>query len=190
MSPVSGEITELLHRLSQGDASAEAALLERVYPELKRLAAAHLRQERPGHTLQATALVHEAYLKLTRQKTVEWKDRAHFFAVAATIMRRVLVDYARHRLSKKRGAQPDLISVDLIPVAAAERPEALLDLDEALSLLARTRPRLAQVVEMRYFGGMTEDQIAEVLQISPRTVKRDWHEARSILHQSLEDSQK
>jgi len=185
---VSGDITVLLRRVSAGDSSAEAELMNEVYGELKRLATKFLRRERKGHTLQATALVHEAFIKLAGNNKLEFTDRAHFFAVAAQIMRRLLVDYARKHGSQRRGGG------NLVPLH--DQPSVpcngnfITDLDVALERLAETEPRQAKVVELRYFGGMSEDEIAAYLKVSARTVKRDWLLARTTLYGELcEDPQ-
>jgi RNA polymerase sigma factor (TIGR02999 family) len=177
-----GEITALLERVSAGDKSAESELLPRVYGELRRMAGGYLRRERSDHTLQATALVHEAYLKLTGQTHIHWNGRAHFFAVAAQLMRRILVDHARQFRAAKRGAGAAKLELDAALMVGESQHNLIADLDEALERLAKFAPRQAQVVEMRFFGGMTEDEIALRLEVSPRTVKRDWTLARAWLH--------
>lgn len=179
------EISDLLHRLAAGDKSAEAELVPSVYAELKRLAAGFLRRERPDHTLQPTALVHEAYLKLAGQQVPHWQDRSHFFAMAATVMRRILTDHARQHRALKRGAgQIDLKLEDLQLAGEGER-ELIQDLDEALNRLALFAPRQALVVELRFFGGMTEDEIAIHLAVCSRTIKRDWTIAKAWLYGEL-----
>jgi RNA polymerase sigma factor (TIGR02999 family) len=177
------EVTDLLRAWRAGDAGARDALLERVYADLKRLATAQLRGERVGHTLEPTALVHESYMRLIGQARVDWRDRAHFFGLAAAMMRRVLVDHARRRLARKRrnDEPPPTFPVAAPQVAAFE----LLDLDRALSLLAEESPRPARVVELRYFAGLEIDEVAACLEISPATVKRDWEFARAFLHAEL-----
>lgn len=177
------EVTDLLRAWRAGDAVARDTLLERVYADLKRLAAAQLRGERAGHTLEPTALVHESYLRLIGQARIDWRDRAHFFGLAAAMMRRVLVDHARRRLARKRRADepPPTFPVTAPRVAAVE----LLDLDRALGLLAEESPRPARVVELRYFAGLEIDEVAACLAVSPATVKRDWEFARAFLHAEL-----
>ncbi len=181
-----GDVTRLLNRLQQGDRKAESLLIPLVYDELRRLASVYMRRERPGHTLQSTALVHEAYIKLSDQKKVSWRNRAHFFAVAAQLMRRILVDHARARLARKRGSRPDLIPVDEAFAFTPERSNDLLALDEALNRLGEKDPRTLQVVELRFFGGLTVEQTAEAMGISARTVKREWNFSRAWLRAELE----
>src|SRR5580658_3647142 len=183
MEPPS-QITKLLQRLSSGDADAEAALIPLVYRELHHIAGALMRAERREHTLQPTALVHEAYVRLVEQKSQVWENRVHFFAVAARIMRRILVDHARQRQAQKRGG-PTIWMVSECEEARIpglnNKSEPMLDLDEALNRLSTVGPRQARVVEMRFFGGMTEEEIGQVLGISSRTVKRDWTIAKAWL---------
>lgn len=181
----SGEITGLLHRMSAGDLSAETELIPKVYGELRKLASRHLRQERPGHTLLPTDLVHEAYLKLAGQKTAEWKDRVHFFALAARLMRQIMVDYARRHGAQKRGGLAMQVPLEDDLLSGDRQIRLVNDLDAALQNLASFDKRLAAVVEMRFFGGLTEEEIAEVLGVSPRTVKRDWALARAWLYDAL-----
>jgi RNA polymerase sigma factor (TIGR02999 family) len=144
-----------------------------------------MRGERPGHTLQATALVHEAYLRLVGYQEVDWQNRAHFFGVAASLMRRILVDHARAKLAKKRGGADQKVSFDKAVLVQRETSPQLLALDEALKRLAKRDPRQARIVDLRYFGGLSEEETAEVLGISVRTVKRDWNVARAWLYQQL-----
>lgn len=179
------EITTLLAAVKQGDRSAENLLAERVYGELRNIAGAHMRRERRNHTLETTALVHEAYLRLVRDQAMDWQGRAHFFATASVVMRRILVDYARQRAAGKR---PDAgVRVELKDWHATAHPslDQMLILDEALDRLAAMDRRQARIVELRYFGGLTEEETAEVLAISPRTVKRDWCSARAWLQVQL-----
>jgi len=177
-------VTDLLIRLRAGGTNARDDLYALVYAELRRVAHAQLRRERPDHTLGTTGLVHETYLRLVDQTRVEWRDRAHFFGAAACAMRRILVDYARHNLAARRGggARPQVLAED---VRAGERGDDLLALDQALERLAALDPRLGLVVECRYFGGFTEEETAEVLGVTKRTVQRDWAKARGWLYQEL-----
>jgi RNA polymerase sigma factor (TIGR02999 family) len=180
-----GDVTGLLSEIRSGSEKAESELIPLVYDELRRLAAHYMRQERQDHTLQATALVHEAYLRLIKQREGNWQNRAHFFAIAGKLMRRILVDHARaHRRSKRSGSQ-DKVSLDEAPLFSPEKSDELIELDEALSRLAEEQPRQSQVVELQYFGGLSVKEIAEVLNTSPRTVKRDWSVARAWLHREI-----
>lgn len=178
-------MTDLLQAWRDGDARRSEWLLAVVYDELKRIAHRQLGRERQGHTLQTTALVHEAYLRLVDQTRVSWRDRGHFFAVASTLMRRVLVDHARARLADKRAHQRVTLSA-AGEVAAEDAAFEVIDLDSALERLAAGYERPARVVEMRYFGGMELAEIAAVLAVSERTVKRDWAFARAWLARELE----
>lgn len=174
-------VTTLLMDWRQGDREAGNELLVRMQPELRRIAAAYMRKERPGHTLQATALMNELYLRLMGGAPVEWQDRAHFLAVAAQSLRRILVDHARENLARKRGGGAE---VTTLKEASAQTPpfdETLLDLHTALEELASMDTRAAQVIELRYFGGLTEKEAAEVLGISLATLKRDWDAGRAWL---------
>lgn len=176
------DVTALLALAREGDAEAAAALIEVVYPELRRLAASYLRRERPEHTLQPTALVHEAYLRLAGQ-SLDLQNRAHFFGVAAHLMRQVLVEHARARKTQKRDGQKAPLNDDL-PIAAPES-EDLVAVDEALCKLAAIDERQGRIVELRYFGGLTIAETALLLGISERTVKRDWVLARTWLHREI-----
>jgi RNA polymerase sigma factor (TIGR02999 family) len=179
------DVTGLLLAWSDGQPSAGPQLIEAVYGELRRLARGYLRRERPGHSLPPTALVHEAYLKLVDQRRVRWQNRVHFFAVAAHVMRRILVDHARARGAAKRG---NATPVTLTEVGARFDPPDvdILALDIALEKLARIDPRQGQLVELRFFGGLTVDEIATVLDVAPITVKRDWQMARTWLYRELQ----
>jgi len=181
----SQQITHLLLAWGQGDHTALEALMPLVYDELRKVAARHLRGQRQGHTLQTTALVNEAYLRLIDASQVQWQNRAHFFAVAAHLMRRILVDFARTRNYQKRGGGAQPVSLDEAMIVAPERGADLLALDEALTRLQALNARQAQVVELRYFGGLSEDETSEALEISVRTVRRDWNFARVWLHREL-----
>jgi RNA polymerase sigma factor (TIGR02999 family) len=180
-----GPITDLLLQVSVGDASAMDRLFPLVYDELRRTAHRALRREHSDHTLGTTGLVHEVYLKLIDQTRVGWRDRAHFFAVAALAMRRILVDYARRQRRAKRGGGAAVVTLDESVVSLDERAENLVALDEALTRLSELNPRLSRVVECRFFGGLTEEEIAEALGVTTRTVKRDWAKARGWLYQEL-----
>lgn len=175
------EVTALLHAWRRGDAAAGEAVLARVYAELLRMARGQLRREPAAATLDPTALVHEAYLRLVDQKSADFHDRSHFFAIAATLMRRVLIDQARARLADKRRHDAVPLSVATGLAAAGQRDPQLLDLDHALERLAVEHPRAARVVEMRFFAGLTETAIADALDVTERTVKRDWAFARAWL---------
>ena len=184
------EITRLLHEVRDGKRDAESRLIAAVYPQLRQIARRYIRRERGGHTLQPTALVHEAYLELVGQAGAEWKNRAHFFAVAAQLMRRILVDYARRRNTAKRdGARRRVELTDTIAISD-DRLEEILSIDEALSRLEQWDPRQCRVVELRFFGGLSEDEVADVLGIASRTVKRDWKLARAWLHGELNSQSK
>ena len=163
-------------------------LLPLVYDELRRVAHRQLGRERAGHTLSTTALVHEAYLRLVDQTRARWVDRAHFFAVASGVMRRILVDYARRFRAAKRGGDAQHVDLDRAEVSLEQRSELLIDLDEALGRLAALNPRLSQVVEYRFFGGMTEEETAEALGVTDRTVRRDWIKAKAWLSRELQDA--
>jgi RNA polymerase sigma factor (TIGR02999 family) len=177
-------VTRLLRAWRDGDESARERLIDRVYSELRKIAGAQMRGERRRQTLEVTGLVHEAFLRLADQKNVDWRDRVHFFGLASTCMRRVLVDRARMRLAAKRN--PEGYRFPREGVESATSPEELLDLDRALDRFAAEHPRLAQVVEMRYFGGLELAEIGELVGVSERTVKRDWAFARAWLLEELE----
>src|SRR5690348_16772219 len=182
--PSSNEATLLLRAWGAGDRNALDRLTPIVYGELRRLAARYTKRERPGHSLQATALVNEAYLRLVDYKHMQWHDRSHFFAVSAQLMRRILVEHAR-RHNLKRGADVQHVALEESAVVGGGRPADLLGLDEALNELARLDARKAQVVEMRFFGGLSVEEIAEVLEVSPITVMRDWTTAKAWLYREL-----
>jgi RNA polymerase sigma-70 factor (ECF subfamily) len=182
------DVTELLHAWKGGDDQALERLIPTIYRELRAIAARQLQGERDGHTLQPTALVNEAFLKLQGLNSIRWHDRAHFFAFSSRVMRRILVDHARGRLAAKRGAES--LSVGPLEgwestVEPALSPAELIDLDRALDRLAEEEPRLTRLVEVRFFGGLTVEEAAEVLECSPRTVKRDWAFARAWLLNQL-----
>jgi RNA polymerase sigma-70 factor (ECF subfamily) len=178
-------LTETLNGVAQGDPHALERLLPVVYQEMRRLAASYLRGERIGHTLQPTALAHEAYLRLVGQEQARWQGRNHFMAVAARAMRSVLVDHARRRKAQKRGGGQSPVPLDTTMLMAGSTQVAFDDLDRALNHLAKLSERQAQVVELRYFGGLTIEETGEVLGISPVTVKRDWALARAWLYREL-----
>ena len=180
------DITKILTRLKSGDADAEDALIPRIYPELRRRAALCLRNERPNHTLQPTALVNEVYARLLGRRKIDWQSRTHFFAVASRVMRRILVDHARERRSEKRGGGIPVLDLDQVVVLTEQQSELVLAVHEALERLSKLDERQAQVVEMRFFGGLTEEEMALVLGVSARTVKRDWVMARAWLHAELQ----
>ncbi len=183
--PSPGEVTRLLVAWRTGDETALDRLFPLVYAELRMRAERLIAKERPGHTLQPTALVHEAYLKLAAGDTADLKDRAHFLGVAARAMRQLLVDYARRRGAAKRGAGAVAIELD-DQIAGAELPfEELLSLNDALDRLAQVNDRWRQVVEYRFFGGLTEDEVAELMGVTPRTAQRDWVKARAWLYKEL-----
>ena len=183
--PAASEVTGLLHAWRRGDEGAGERLLRAVYDELRRIAVAQFRSERGEHTLQPTAIVHEAYLRLLGQRRLDWRDRAHFFGLAATMMRRVLVDHARARSTAKR--QPDAGVVTTLSSRGGPDVE-LLDLDRALSALAARYPRQARVVELRYFADLDVEDIAACVEVSVATVKRDWQFARTWLRAEIEAS--
>jgi RNA polymerase sigma factor (TIGR02999 family) len=181
-----GEVTSLLLAWRQGDHDALDRLVPLVYAELRRLAHGYMRGERPGHTLQTTALIHEAYVRLVSAPQMRWQNRAHFFAVSAKVMRRVLVDVARSEQSLKRGGDRVQVTFDEALAISPDRHPDLVALDEALLELAAMDPRKGQVVELRFFGGLTAEEAAEVLHVAPDTVLRDWQLAKVWLLQRLE----
>jgi RNA polymerase sigma factor (TIGR02999 family) len=185
MDASSPEITHLLKAWSGGDPAALDRLAERVYPELRLIARRYMKSERLGNTIQATALVHEVYLRLVDVTTVDCQERAQFFALAAQIMRRILVDAARARGSQKRGAMAARVNLDETAVLPPGPDRSILALDDALTAFSRVAPRQAKVVELRYFGGLTEEEIVVALKTSPRTVRRDWDLARVWLLREL-----
>jgi RNA polymerase sigma-70 factor, ECF subfamily len=186
VEPASGEVTRLLVEFSHGSPGAEAKLIPLVYDHLHRLAASYMRGERPDHTLQPTGLVNEAYLRLVSQEGKEWRDRAHFFGIAARLMRQILVEHARARHAAKRGGSTQIVvSMSNEADLSSARSRDVIELDDALHCLERIDPQQAHIVELRFFGGLTVEETAEVLCISPRTVKRDWAVARAWLHGEL-----
>jgi RNA polymerase sigma factor (TIGR02999 family) len=181
----SAEITKLLKAWSGGDQAALERLAEQVYSELRPVARRYMKNERQGNTLQTTALVNEVYLRLIDVRYVEWQQRAQFFAMAAQMMRRILVDAARARGSHKRGGGALRVDMDEAAVLQPDPDRSMLALDEALAAFSQIAPRQSKVVELRYFGGLTEEEIAEVLKLSPRTVRRDWEFAKAWLMREL-----
>ena len=179
-------VTRLLIELSKGDRGAVDLLLPVIYDELRKLAANYLRRERPDHTLQPTALVHEAYLRLVDQTRVNWQNRAHFFGVAAQIMRRLLVDHARKHNAEKRGQDFQKLSLDENIDRAVERSSELIALDDALRALAEFDQQKARMVELRYFGGLSIEETADVLGVTPTTIKRHWRFAKAWLHGEMQ----
>jgi RNA polymerase sigma factor (TIGR02999 family) len=178
-------VTQLLVEGSKGSKEALDQLLPIVYEELRRQAARYLRHERAGHTLQTTALIHEAYIRLIDQKNVEWQNRAQFFGIAAQLMRRILVDHARTRKRSKRGGSKLRVSLDQAMAVTKNRDLDLVALDEALERLAQIDPQQSRVVELRFFSGLSVEETAEVLSVSPATVKRDWSVAKAWLHREI-----
>ena len=190
MQAHSAEITNLLKAWGSGDEAALARLTEHIYPELRLMARRYMANQPQGNNLQATALVHEVYIRLVGVTKVEWQARAQFFAIAAQMMRRVLVDAARTRGSRRRGGIPAKLNLEESAVLSPEPDRFILDVDEALTAFAQVAPRQAKVVELRYFGGLTEDEIVAALKISPRTVRRDWDIAKAWLTRELSHNKK
>jgi RNA polymerase sigma-70 factor (ECF subfamily) len=187
MEPAPADVTSLLNKLAAGDEEAAAQLVPLVYEELRRLAARRLRQERPDHTLQATALVHEAYVKLAAQRDAKWQNRAQFFGVASQVMRRILVDYARGQQRIRRGGKQQKVSLDDVLLFSPDRTEEVLTVHESLSRLEKLDARQARIVELRYFGGLTVEEIAEAVGISTKTVMRELNVAKAWLYGDLKD---
>ncbi len=179
-------VTQLLLAWSKGDKGALDRMLPLVYEELRRLAAHYLSREREGHTLQPTALVHEAYLRLMDQRQADWKNRAQFIGLAAGMMRRILVNHARDRVAKKRGGGAEQVSLSLVEAPSGRPDVELIALEDALDRLAALDPRKSRVVELKFFGGLSIDEIAEVLEVSAATVERDWTFARAWLYDAIE----
>lgn len=189
MNDSTGDITMLLRASASGDPRDADRLMVAIYDDLKRLAASQLRQERPGHTLHPTALVHEAYLRLVNQRSAEWNDRVHFFSIASRVIRRILIDHARERNALKRGGSERPISIELTDAPAHTPDPDLIALDEALVELAELSERQARIVELRFFGGLTVPEIAAALSIGARTVDREWQIARAWLHHRLSETE-
>jgi RNA polymerase sigma factor (TIGR02999 family) len=185
MAQAAENVTELLITWGNGDRAALDRLIPLVYDELRKQAANYLRRERPGHTLQTTALIHEAYLRLVDQRNVHWQNRAHFFGIAAQLMRRILVDHARSRGRSKRGGSQIRVSLDEKLAFTRGRDLDLVALDEALTRLAGLDPQQSRIVELRFFSGLSVEETAAVLGISPATVKRDWSVAKAWLHREI-----
>ncbi|MBL8212288.1 MAG: sigma-70 family RNA polymerase sigma factor [Bryobacterales bacterium] len=181
------DVTLLLSELKSGRAEAAEQLLPLVYQELRRIAGAYMRRERSNHTLQATALVHEAYMQLVDQTRVDWKNRAHFFGVAAQLMRRILVEHARAHHAQKRGGNASKLSLDDVINHFPDREVTLVALDDSLKELERLDPRQSRIVELRFFGGLTTEEVSEVMGISTATIEREWRSARAWLHTQLSD---
>ena len=179
--PESSETTQLLRAWAGGDQGALEQLTPRVYEELRRMAGHFMQNERPGKTIQTTALVHEAYLKLIDIANVDWQHRAHFFAISAQVMRRILLDRARRRVAAKRGGESPRLNLDEVPELGSGRARELIALDDALNALAKIDQRKARVIELRFFAGLSVDETAEVLKVSPDTILRDWRLARAWL---------
>jgi len=186
-TPSPQEVTQLLADWGKGDRSALDKLLPLVHAELRRMARRQMSQERPGHTLQATALVNEAYLKLAGQQEFEWQNRAHFFAVVAQVMRHILIDHARRHRYRKRGGGAQQVTLDEVAVVGEQRAAEFVALDEALTNLATVDERKSKIVELRFFGGLTVEETAEVLKVSPITVKREWRSAKAWLHLEMSE---
>ena len=187
MEPSPADVTSLLNKLAEGDQEVAAQLVPLIYDELHRLAACRLRHERPGHTLQATALVHEAYMKLTAQRSARWQNRAQFFGVASQLMRHILVDYARTQQRIRRGGKQQKVSLENALLVSPDRTEELLAVNESLSRLEKLDFRQARIVELRYFGGLTVDEAAGILGVSSKTVKREWKIAKAWLYGDLKE---
>lgn len=185
MTPSPHHITQLLKDWSNGDHSAGDQLMILVYGELHRMAHQHMRKERPGHTLQTSALVNQAYVRLVDQKNVQWQNRAHFFAIAAQMMRRILVDHARCRQYAKHGGDARFVSLDEVAIVSEERATDIVALDDALLRLTAIDPRKSQIVELRFFGGLSIDETAALLEVSPGTVMRDWTLAKAWLRREI-----
>jgi RNA polymerase sigma factor (TIGR02999 family) len=179
------QVTALLKAWGSGDSHALEQLMPHVYAELRRMSRKYMKEEKPGHTLQATALVHDVYLKLVDIDSVEWKDRAHFFGVCAQMMRRILVDSARARRSAKRGGPAPPINLADAPQIGVSQDRELLALDDAMNALAEMDPRKVKVIELRYFGGLSVEETAEVVKISPQSVMRDWKLAKAWLQREM-----
>jgi RNA polymerase sigma factor (TIGR02999 family) len=189
MEPPPADVTQLLVAWNDGDQAARDELMSVVYQELRRLAHHYMKRESPGHTLQTSGLVNEAFLRLVDQRDVQWQNRAHFFGIAAQMMRRILVDYARSRRYAKRGGGIPDLSLDEALIVSDERTAEVVALDETLQRLAEIDPRKSQIVELRFFGGLSIEETAEVLAVSPGTVMRDWTLAKAWLRREMSNSE-
>jgi len=189
LPPTAGEVTRLLRDVTEGKLESFEPLVALVYTDLRRVAGAMMRRERPSHTLQTTDLVHEAYLRLVTQREANWQNKGHFLAIASQAMRRILVEHARKRLTLKRGGRVEQVPLDeegmALPISDKQCNEVVA-LDDALERLEQLEPRQSKIIELRFFGGLTEEEIARVLGVSDRTVKRDWRVARAWLNRALE----
>ncbi|MEK6405374.1 MAG: sigma-70 family RNA polymerase sigma factor [Acidobacteriota bacterium] len=190
MTSSQNEVTQLLLDWGKGDRAALDKLVPVVYQELRRLAAYHMRRERPGHTLQTSALVNEAYMRLVDYRDMRWQSRAHFFAVAAQAMRRILVEHARKRHFAKRGGGALKVSFDEAAIVSQDQSAELVALDDALTSLEALDPRKSRIVELRYIGGLNIEETAEVLDISPATVQREWRAAKAWLYRAIKDGER
>ena len=189
MTPSTEEITDLLTYWSHGEKAALERLVPLVYPELRRIAKRQMARENPDHTLQTSALINEAYLKLVDRQQVDWQNRSHFFAVSAQVMRHILIDHARKYLYNKRGAGAQHVALDEAAIVEEKRSTDLVALDEALNAMATLDPRRSQIVELKFFGGLNAEEIAQVLDISPSTVQREWRAAKAWLHHTITNQQ-
>ncbi len=185
MTALTEEITQLLRNWSHGDNEALEELIPLVYPELRRIARRQMSRENPNHTLQTSALINEAYLKLVDGQRVDWENRAHFFAAAAQVMRHILIDHARRHLYIKRGAGAQYVPLEEADIIRDERAADLVALDEALNIMAKLDPRRSRIVELKFFGGLNAEEIGEVIRISPSTVQREWRAAKAWLHHTI-----
>jgi RNA polymerase sigma factor (TIGR02999 family) len=190
MAQNSHEVTQLLIQWSNGDKTALNKLMPLIYNELRQLARHYMSRERPGHTLQTTALVNEAYVRLVNRKHVQWQNRAHFFAIAAQLMRSILVDHARSHAYAKRGGGAPKIALDQVIVVSQQRAGEVVALDDALKQLAEIDAQQSRIVELRFFGGLTIEETAEVLGLSPATIKREWSTAKAWLYHELNKSER
>jgi RNA polymerase sigma factor (TIGR02999 family) len=185
MTALTEEITQLLTNWSHGEKEALERLVPLVYPELRRMAKRQMARENPNHTLQTSALINEAYLKLVDSQNIDWQNRGHFFAVSAQVMRHILIDHARQHLYDKRGGGAQHVPLEEAEIIKDERAADLMALDEALSILAKLDSRRSQIIELKFFGGLNAEEIAEVMNISPATVQREWRAAKAWLHHTM-----
>lgn len=184
-----GEVSQLLADWGRGDEAALEKLTPLVYDELHRIARRYMRRENPGHTLQTSALVNEAYLRLVDQKQVDWQNRAHFFGIAAQLMRRILIDHARSYRYEKRGGGAIQVSLDETLTVTQQQASELIAIDEALTALSEFDARKGRIVELRFYGGLTNDEIAEVLGVTPRTIEREWRKSKAWLHRMISNKE-